>query len=628
MRPSTLLRIARWESTKGVGGIDRGAIAVVVAAVAFVLAVGTVALAGGVALEDGIYRVGVSEDAAYHDPIEADPTFAAVEAAPGSVRTGTARSTGVDGIVVGGFDGGDRLDLYVREQAGRTEIYVAVADGEPTEKSLAALSALRGTVSGYNDALMRTEEDQAAAFPVTVAIRFFERDRAGGVGSPGDGGTGDDLGLPGGNNATGDSSSGDSTDGPDTDASVDDTAVSSSLGAFDLFGTSSTSGSPSDIQPPFPFQSLVLAFLFVLPLNFLVQAYGSSMLAERLDRRGELLLVAPISRAEIVAGKTLPYLAAALAITVAIVAGLGLLGSDGGALSVLAVTPLAFLFLGTTFLAAMFARSFKELTFLAVTITTTLTTYAFVPAIFAETSQVAFVSPLTLVIKDLTGSGVSAGEIAFSVGPPTLVAGICFLLGLGIYREEDLFTQRPVHLKALDALAGRIHRPRGVAVAVGLLIPFVFVAELLAVAVLFALPVGLSIPLIFGTIAVVEELAKGLPIYAGYVHARYGRTLPVAVAVGAASGIGFFFAEKITLAIQFVGLPGLAVADAAFQTGLGAGDPALVAVLALAPLVLHVVTATLTSLGAARGRRLFIVGLCTAVLVHLAYNVTVVSALV
>ena len=638
MRPRTLLRIARWESTKGVGGIDRGAIAVVIAAVAFVLAIGTVAIAGGVALEDGIYRVGVSEDAGYHDPVEADPTFAAVETDSRNIRTGTASPTGTEGVVVGGFDGNGQLDLYIEERAGRTEIYVAVVDGEPTEKSLAALSALRGTVSGYNDAVMRTEDNRTAAFPVSVAIRFLERERAGTVASSGVGSTTDVEAADGsgGGSQSRAADSGSSSDVSDAESGLDtgaDTgaggpAGAPSLGAFDLFGTSSTTGSPSDIQPPFPFQSLVLAFLFVLPLNFLVQAYGSSMLAERLDRRGELLLVAPISRSEIVAGKTLPYLAAALGITTGIVGGLWLLGGGGGPLSVLAVTPLALLFLGTTFLAAMFARSFKELTFLTVTITTTLTTYAFVPAIFAETSQVAFVSPLTLAIKDLTGVGVSAGEVAFSVGPPTLVAGICFLLGLGIYREEDLFTQRPVHLKALDAIAGRIHRPRGVAVAVVLLVPFVFVAELLTVAVLFALPVALSIPLIFGTVAVVEELAKGLPIYAGYVHTRYDRTLAVALAAGTASGIGFFLAEKLTLAIQFVGLPGLAVADAAFQTGLGTGDPVLVAALALSPLVLHVVTASLTAVGAARGRRFFIIGLCTAVLVHLVYNVAVVNTIV
>lgn len=628
MRPRTLLRIARWESTKGVGGIDRGAIAVGIAAVAFVLAVGAVAVVGGVALEDGIYRVGVSEDSSYHDPIAADPTFSIVTESD-DISVGPTTRTRSDGVVVGGFEDRGRLDLYIEDRPGQTAVYVAVADGEPTEKSLAALASLRGSIDRYNDGRMRAEDNQTSAFPVTVSIQFI--DRNGGVSlapseertdSDRDDNTGSDVGG-GGGDASGAGSGTDTTGTDETDA-----VGAPSLGAFDLFGTSSTGGTPSDIQPPFPFQSLVLAFLFVLPLNFLIQAYGSSMLSERLDRRGELLLVAPISRAEIVLGKTLPYLAAAIGVTTAIVGGLWLRGAGGGVLSVLAVAPLALLFFGTTFLGAMFARSFKELTFVTVTISTVLTTYAFVPAIFAETSRVAFISPLTLAIKDLTNTAVSAGEIVFATGPPTLAAAICFLFGIGIYREEDLFTQRPIHLKALDSLASRIHRPRSVAVVVALLVPFVFVAELLAVAFLFALPVGLSIPLIFGTIAVIEELAKGVPIYAGYVHARYERTLAVAVVVGSASGIGFFLAEKMTLAVQFVGLPGITVADAAFQTGFGTGNTAIVVLLLFAPLVLHVFTATLTAIGAARGRGLFGLGLCAAILVHLAYNVAVVSTVV
>jgi len=372
----------------------------------------------------------------------------------------------------------------------------------------------------------------------------------------------------------------------------------------------------------------VLAFLFVLPLNFVIQAYGSSMLSERLDRRGELLLVAPVSPAEIVAGKTLPYVAASLAIAASVVAGLWLLGAGAGPLSVLAVVPLSLLFLASTFLGAMFARSFKELTFVSVTVSTALTTYAFVPAIFTATSPVAFVSPLTVAVRDLTGAGVTPGQFLFATGPPTLVAGVCFLFGLGVYREEDLFTQRPVHLKALDALAGRIRRPRSLALVVALLVPFVFVAELAAVALLFALPVALSIPLVLATVAVIEELAKALPVYAGFVNGRYERTAGVGAAAGAAAGVGFFLAEKLSLLVQVVGLPDVAVADAAFQTGLGTGSLAAVAVLAVAPLLLHVATATVSALGASRDRTAFAASLALATLLHLAYNLAVVSRLV
>jgi ABC-type Na+ efflux pump permease subunit len=629
MRPRKLLRIARWEATKGVGGFDRGAVAVIVAAATFVLAVGFVGITGGVALEDGIYRVGVAEDSGYHDPVAEDPAFVAVDPDPDAIEGGRI----VD----------DRYDLYIEDRPSGARIYLAESGGEPTGKSRAALAALRQSIDRYNDRRMFEEPNGTAAFPVVVTIRYVERGGTETVAigeAGGDGENGTETGSERDGNGTGSGGSdaegrqepsdgaGGSSSGGDGADGTDGRIGAPSLGAFDLFGTAETAGTPSDIQPPFPFQSLVLAFLFVLPLNFLIQAYGSSMLSERLDRRGELLLVAPVDRSDIVLGKTLPYVLVSVAITVVIVGALWVLGGEAGALSVLAVVPLSLLFLATTFLGAMFARSFKELTFVTVTITTVLTSYAFVPAIFAETSPVAFVSPLTLVIKDLTAASVTPGQFAFATGPPTLVAAICFLFGFGVYREEDLFTQRAIPHKVLDALASRIHRPRSVAWVVVLLVPFVFVAELLVVVVLFALPVAVSIPLVFVSIAVIEELAKGLPIYAGFVHARYGRSLPVTLAVGAAAGVGFFLAEKVTLAVQLVGLPGSRVADAAFQTGLGSADPTVVALLAFAPLGLHVLTSTLSALGASRGRSTFVVGLVSAVLVHLAYNVAVVSRLV
>jgi len=345
------------------------------------------------------------------------------------------------------------------------------------------------------------------------------------------------------------------------------------------------------------------------------------VLRERVDRRGELLLVAPISAGEIVAGKTLPYFLGAVGLAAVVTALVG-----GGPLSVLAVGSLALLFLGTAFLGAMLARSFKELTFVVVTVSVGLMTFAFVPAIFTDVDPLALISPLTLVVRDLTGTAVSPSEVAFATLPSTLAAAVLFGLGLGVYREEDMFTQRPVHLKALDALGGRIRSPRSLVGLTAVLIPFVFVAELLAVAALFALPGGLSVPLVLAVVAVVEEFAKSLPVLAGFVTGRYARTRRTALLAGAASGLGFFLGEKLTLVVQLVGLPELRVGSAAFQ--LGAGGPLVASALLLAPLALHVATAGISALGAVRGTRAWLTATGVAVLVHLAYNLAVVSALV
>jgi len=124
---------------------------------------------------------------------------------------------------------------------------------------------------------------------------------------------------------------------------------------------------------------------------------------------------------------------------------------------VIAVLPVALTFLAATFVGAMFARSFKELTFVTVGVSVLLTTYAFVPSDLHERhARGALVSPLTLVVFDLQGEAVSVGEVLFSTGPMTIGAALLFGLGLGVYREEDMFTQKPVGRKFLDALAVRL----------------------------------------------------------------------------------------------------------------------------------------------------------------------------
>ncbi|MCO8268083.1 PrsW family intramembrane metalloprotease, partial [Haloferax sp. AB510] len=573
------------------------------------------AAGGGVALDRDLYRVGIASDSPYYDAVD--------------------QSSALDPRPVSD----PNVELVV------SETHVSVAD---TQTGRAAYAAFREAVQSYNERQMAHEENQSAAFPVVVDLQYRERAAlvpagsrvdggagggGGGVGTgdgggAGTGGGGADTGTDGG---TADDAGGTSADGPDASdaAAADDGGVDApSLGGIaGLFG-GDTSGSPASISPPFPFASLVLAFAFLVPMNFVIQAYGSSVLNERINRRGELLLVAPISPGDIVAGKTLPYLLGTVAITVAIAAAVG-----GGVVSVAAVVPIGLLFLASTFVGAMFARSFKELTFVTVTVSVFLTTYTFVPAIFTNVTPIALISPLTLVVRDLAGESIPLGEFLFSVGPILLAAGVLFLLGVGVYREEDMFTQRPVPLKFLDALDSRISRARSVATLSALSIPFVFIAELLAIAVLFVLPVDLTVPMILLAVAIIEELAKSLHVLAAFEKARFSRTLRSSLVLGGLSGLGFFVGEKFTAIAQLAGLQSLTLGQTAFApSGVGIGDGTGVSALVvlglfLAPLALHAVTASVTALGASRGRSAYGVALVGAIVIHLVYNLQVVNAL-
>ena len=629
-----VLRIARWEVTKNAGGIDRRTLAVAVAAIALLGLIGPLAASGGgPSLDDGLYHLGVDDDSQYYDVVRDDDTFVVRRADRAAL--------------------GDSVDLLIEGDN------ITAAD---TQKGEAARQALRSSVQSYNNRKLRQEVNATAAFPVSVLLEYREQSGVdsglvdqpdgadsnasagdgtgdgnggtGGDGGDGDGGDGAVGGTDGGTGGDGDGTGGDGRD--DTgDGSGDGTGDGSGtvdLGdSTDLGGITGplsgegVSGSPADISPPFPFQSLVLAFVFVIPMNFLIQAYGSTILSERINRRGELLLVSPVSRYDIIAGKTLPYFAGAMVVETAIAAGVFYLlqGQVGGLVSVFAVAPLVLLFLGATFLGAMFARSFKELTFVTVTITVSLTSYAFVPAIFTDVDEIALISPLTLVVRELQGEAISLGSIVFSTTPPLLVALVCFGLGAGLYREEDMFAQRSIPGRVIDALAGPITRRWHVGVMTAVLVPFVFVAQLLAIAALFALG-EIAIVLLFVVVAITEELAKSLHVYAAYEHRRFERSVRGALVLGFASGLGFFLAEKIALLAQLVGLEQLAAGEAGLSGGVAPESGPILLLFLLAPLALHAVTASISAVGASRGKGQYLIAVVVAMGVHLAYNLGVV----
>ena len=631
-----VLRVARWETARAGGGVDRrtalAALALLLVAVG-VLGAGVAAGVVGLDVDRDVYRVGVDRDTPYADAVEAEPSLTRVPAQRARL--------------------GDTADLVIVTSGPPDTAEAVTVLASNSRKGEAAAAAFREAVAAHNERVMAAEENRTAAFPITVTLQYVGRTSGletdstlGGDSDAGSGAGGGSDGESGaGGGGSGDAEGGD--DGAGDDGTAGGDAAGGSVadddgglavpsvggGAF----RADTVGSPGSISPPFPFVSLLLAFVFLVPMNFLIQAYGSSILDERTNRRGEPLLVTPLSPVDIVAGKTLPYVAVAAVVTTLIALAVG-----GGALSVVAVLPVAMTFLGATFVGAMFARSFKELTFVTVGVSVLLTTYAFVPAIFTNVTPVALVSPLTLVVFDLQGEPVGLGEILFSTGPMTVGAALLFGLGLGVYREEDMFTQKPVGRKFLDALAVRLAavgetppatslwsrlRPLApVAFLTACTVPFVFVAELLAVALLFALPVTVSIPVLLVTIAFIEEFAKSVHLYAGFERGAFVRGDRVAVAVGSASAVGFFLAEKATAVVQAVGLTELYVGRAAFGSVAGVeGLPAIaIAGLFFAPLLLHGFTTVLAAVGASRNRTYYVLTLALAALIHAAYNFGVV----
>ncbi|MFB6254670.1 MAG: PrsW family intramembrane metalloprotease [Halobacteriaceae archaeon] len=584
-------RIAQWEVTKNIQSIDRRT-AVMFGVILIGLGLLSPALVqSGVSPDQGIYLVAVDEDNQYYPVVRFANSLRAVD--PETEKSVQIRITD------------SNIDI------------------SNTNKGKAAAIALRQATKTYNDYLMRDEPNKTAAFPVLITLQFIEQPN---IPQPQPGQQDQAQQLP----------------GTDTQIQTKQTATQQTLNQQDGDGSPQTNqpsgfgqvlqqtgnslfggnqiGTPSQIRPPFPLQSLLIAFIFILPLNIVIQAYGSSMINERINRRGEPLLVSPVRPRDIIIGKTIPYLIASAVIFTVIAYLVG-----GTVLSIIAMMPVAGVFLGATFFAAMVARSFKELTFLTVSISVFITSYVFVPAIFSNIHPIAAISPLTIVVRDLTNESISLSTGIFGTIPLTFAALILFSLGSGLYREETLFSQLPISEKLIDAFAAKMTSTKSVMLWSILVIPFVFIAEIFTISILFALPGSLSLPLLLTAIAIIEEVAKSIHIYAGFSRHKFKRKTRQAILLGTISGIGFAIGEKFSLLAQLVGLSQIQLAQVAFYGTLG---PGFIVGAFLAPFLLHIVTTGISSYGARTSRSHYLIGIWIAILVHVIYNFVVVSAFV
>lgn len=593
-----VLTIAKYELLRSATQMRRDLIPVAVGLFVLLLLVSGFAAQSGMHLSDGLYTVGV-DDPAFASVLAKDPRFVVYQG-DASVL---ARERGtLDLVVVGGQ-----------------------ARAASTPRGQAAQKALRQVYDAYVASVYSAEPDLFAAYPLWIDTEEVKSEvdfsaTAGGqqvglrpdTSSPTPEGTVEPVAEPPpGIGVTADEL---------RRELVQDAASDDRLNRYTDMLQSGTDGefrTPAQLSPPLPFDSIVLIFVFIFPLYFTSQFFMMAIMNERIDRRGEALLASPVHPALVLLGKGLPYLVGMLLVSTVLLLVLG------APIVILAVLlPVILFFLAAALLIGMTARSFKELSFVSIFFSTVATSYLFFPSVFANVHAIALVSPMTLVVYALQGTPITLTDYLYSTVLFYLVAGVLFYAGARNFTEERLFSQsRPltrIREFISSALSDR-HPYASLFLLSALLIPFVFMAQMMALTLFFNLPMPWSILLLLVSAAFVEELAKSLGLYALFARSERFRSWRVLVPAGVAVAFGFLAGEKLLLFATLV-----QITESVFGTVLFTSLQAL-----WMPLLLHLAGVLIVGTAVlAGGRRGYVPGLVLATAVHVLYNLAVLQGVI
>ncbi|HEX8991402.1 MAG TPA: hypothetical protein VF784_06960 [Anaerolineales bacterium] len=322
---------------------------------------------------------------------------------------------------------------------------------------------------------------------------------------------------------------------------------------------------PSLAPPPVPFTQVILALLYILPITFISIFFTSSFMEEKVNRRLTVLLSGPVTPLQIILGKMLPYASFALVTTVLI----GALTHADLALVWLIYAPTTLFIFAIYLMVPLFYRTFKDITFIAMLVTVLTTAYLVFPAMFTNASDLAYLSPLTLAVKMYRGEAFGWREYLFPSLPMTALFGFALFAGSRMLNEEFLMGYRPLTSKIADAIYLVMRRARQ-AVAVPLwsvlVIPAVYLVQLIFLAFATNLPPGMMLAAILFASAGVEEVAKsvGIVVLAEHGLVRSARSV---LLLAFLSALGFLIGEKLLLLLSIGAIAQAPVYGALFNAG-------------------------------------------------------------
>ena len=373
---------------------------------------------------------------------------------------------------------------------------------------------------------------------------------------------------------------------------------------------------PSLMTPPIPLAQVMITFFYVVPMFFVSLFFTSSFTEEKVNRKLVILLSAPLTPLQVIAGKMLPYIGYSVFGVIAITLLLG-----GNILLALAIfTPVILFIFSIYLMVALMYRTFKDQTFFSVLALSVVTVYLVAPAMFSGVSELSYISPLTLAVEMYRGVSFGLAEYLLATAPLYLVFLQTMFIGTRVFNEEYLMGFRPLPTKVSEAIylsMDRNHLNVSVIFLSLFLVPIVFMVQLASLVIVSNLQLPFTLGFLLVISVIIEEIAKSVGIMV-LLQNNVIKSWKGVATLAVLSALGFLLGEKLLLYLALSVLSQSAFITAIFGAGL-----------LVVPLILHVVSTSVVCLMTARlGIKYYLLAIIAGSVIHALYNLYFIGAMI
>ena len=358
----------------------------------------------------------------------------------------------------------------------------------------------------------------------------------------------------------------------------------------------------------------IVLLVLLLPLFLSGGMLIDLLISEKERRTGEMLLALPIKREKIFYSKFISIMSIIIFQLLFWITALYFFGRITNPLVLLPLTITAILLLSISGFIGVYSKNYKD-SALIVTVTFILLFFLLFGTstlYVAGLKEVAAISPLSLVIAIENGT-YSLKESAISMLPSLgFSIGLIYLSTVLYRKDEFYFGPRPSISDLIFEFAGKIQLKGKAYSAYLIALIFGFIA--IFISIIFEIFFGIitiyfseSIFAILMLWAIIEELSKSIGVFSATKY--YPLKWHEGMLAGMTSGFGFAMLENIIFTIFTLNLfPDYAVRVFIMRTFLSGG--------------IHILSTGIIGIGIAE-RKYIIPAFLAGILIHFAYNITV-----